>query len=232
MSKFVAICESKYPANPFHNITHGLDCMFSIYRYLELIEAWRFLPAEACFWILVAGIAHDLGHPGVNNQFLIETSHELAMKYNDHAPLENMHCSTMFMILSEHDANIFAFVSRDTFKEIRKGMIGAILHTDMAEHFNMVKELDIIYQMNTGAFEDFTPEQVVNREKGAANVQLVLNAIIHTADVNNPMKPFELAYKLALSCVEEFFNQGDLEKARGMPVQPLNDRLKVSTPNS
>lgn len=32
---------------------------------------------------------------GVNNQFLVETTHEVAVKYNDRSPLENMHCATL-----------------------------------------------------------------------------------------------------------------------------------------
>ena len=32
--------------------------------------------------------------PGVNNQFLVETTHEVAVKYNDRSPLENLHCAT------------------------------------------------------------------------------------------------------------------------------------------
>lgn len=35
------------------------------------------------FAVLVAGLGHDLGHPGVNGRFLIETKHPLAMTYND-----------------------------------------------------------------------------------------------------------------------------------------------------
>jgi hypothetical protein len=30
---------------------------------------------------------------GVNNQFLVETTHEVAVKYNDRSPLENLHCA-------------------------------------------------------------------------------------------------------------------------------------------
>ena len=37
-------------------------------------------------------IIEDVGHLGFNNQFLVATSHELAVIYNDKSPLENMHC--------------------------------------------------------------------------------------------------------------------------------------------
>merc|ERR1711879_497277 len=65
-----------------------------------------------------------------------------------------------------------------------------------------------------------------------ASVALVLNALLHGADVGNPMKPWELCYKIAYLCIDEFFAQGDLEKAAGIPVQMLNDRDKVNRPNS
>merc|ERR1719197_1846389 len=65
-----------------------------------------------------------------------------------------------------------------------------------------------------------------------SNTQLAINALLHGADVGNPMKPWDLAYRLAFLCVDEFFAQGDLEKAAGIPVQMLNDRDKVNRPNS
>jgi len=230
MSKFVSICLSKYPPNPFHNFAHGLDCTFSVSRYMRDAQAHEFFTEQQMFWILVAGLGHDLGHPGVNNQYLIETAHELAVKYNDKAPLENMHCSTLFQIMSDPDANLFAQVSRDNFKEIRKGIIAAILHTDMAQHFAMVKELTILYEMNSDDFDALHPHEVV--KSSHTNVQMALNAMLHTADVNNPMKPWDLAFKLAHKCVEEFFAQGDLEKAAAIPVGMLNDRDKVNIPQA
>ena len=32
---------------------------------------------------IVAAIAHDLDHPGFNNQFLVKTRDEIALLYND-----------------------------------------------------------------------------------------------------------------------------------------------------
>merc|ERR1712060_124567 len=60
----------------------------------------------------------------------------------------------------------------------------------------------------------------------------ILNSLLHSADVGNPMKPWDMAHKLAYFCLDEFFSQGDMEKAAGIPVQMLNDRDKVNRPNS
>lgn len=66
----------------------------------------------------------------------------------------------------------------------------------------------------------------------ASHSQLVLNALLHSADVGNPMKPWDLCQRYAFLCLDEFFAQGDLEKAAGIPVQMLNDRMKVNRANS
>lgn len=231
LNKFVINCESRYMPNPFHNFSHALDVEYATARAMRLINAQEFLSEPCMFWLMLASIAHDLGHLGVNNQYLVETSHELALKYNDRSPLENMHCATMFQVVSDPEANVFSQVERDVYKEMRKGIINAILHTDVTKHNDMMKELALLYQMNSEAFdvEECTPQTI---EVLQNNSQLAINALLHGADVGNPMKPWELAQRLAHLCVDEFFAQGDLEKAAGIPVQMLNDRDKVNRPNS
>ena len=39
----------------------------------------------------VAALIHDFEHSAVNNDFLIKTSHDLAITYNLQSPLENHH---------------------------------------------------------------------------------------------------------------------------------------------
>merc|ERR1719498_370948 len=84
--------------------------------------------------------------------------------------------------------------------------------------------------MNSEAFDEGNVSAIA--EVMSTNTQLAINAMLHGADVGNPMKPWELAHRLATLCVDEFFAQGDLEKAAGIPVQMLNDRDKVNRPNS
>lgn len=45
-----------------------------------------------CFAAIVAAAIHDLDHPGVNNSYLINTSSELALRYNDQAVISLGSC--------------------------------------------------------------------------------------------------------------------------------------------
>eukprot|EP00927_Polykrikos_kofoidii_P047018 TRINITY_DN41110_c0_g1_i1.p1 TRINITY_DN41110_c0_g1~~TRINITY_DN41110_c0_g1_i1.p1 ORF type:complete len:883 (-),score=173.97 TRINITY_DN41110_c0_g1_i1:85-2733(-) len=228
--KYATIVEGKYPQNPYHNFAHAVDVTWCLMRFFSAVEAHSFIPEPFIFSLLIAGIAHDVGHIGVNNPYLVETSHELAVKYNDHSPLENMHCAMLFQITMEPEANVFSSLSKDLCKELRKIIIMAILHTDIAKHGQMMKELGMLYEMNQEAFDYLEPAGPAQASQ--SNMQLILSAFLHGADVGNPAKPWEVAKRIAFLCLDEFFAQGDLEKATGIPVQMLNDREKVNGPNS
>jgi hypothetical protein len=46
-----------------------------------------FCNQKDCFSAIIAAAIHDIDHPGVNNAYLINTSSELALRYNDQAVL-------------------------------------------------------------------------------------------------------------------------------------------------
>jgi len=232
--KFVTNAEAGYAPNPWHNFSHALDTLYSVDRFMNVMEAHYFLTEVSQFWLMIAAVGHDIGHTGVNNQFLVETADELALRYNDRSPLENMHCARLFQVISDPEANVFAQVDKDLYKEMRKGMINAILHTDVVKHNEMIKELNILYQMNSEVFDcpSGVSEELIQVLQTPANTQLMVNALLHCGDIGNPMKPWELCKSYADKILDEFFAQGDREKELGIPVQVLNDRDKVSRPNS
>merc|ERR1719487_1480224 len=106
---------------------------------MKLSHADSFMSELEQFALVVSAICHDVGHPGLNNPFLVETSHELALRYNDKSPLENMHCAKLFEIVQASQAAIFSDLGKSQYQETRKICIEAILHTDMVNHFAMVK---------------------------------------------------------------------------------------------
>ena len=85
--------------------------------------------------IIMSCICHDYRHPGVNNNFLIDTNNEIALNYNDISALENMHISEAFKLMhSNPNYNVFEGLDRDKYKKFRRQMILCVLATDMANH--------------------------------------------------------------------------------------------------
>lgn len=85
--------------------------------------------------LLITAIGHDVGHPGVNNGFLVTLNAPLAQLYNDRSVLESFHCAAFSQILRRYWPAAFA----DT--KMRKLMISSILATDMGLHFDYMRKL-------------------------------------------------------------------------------------------
>lgn len=101
-------------------------------------------------------------------------------------------------------ANIFKIVEEEgNWKDVRKIVISIILHTDMMHHFQMVSQLDVFTEVHdkswtAGALIDFLkPDERV----------FILNLIMHSADISNPVKPFHVYEKWARAVLDEFFRQ-------------------------
>lgn len=97
--------------------------------------------------LLLSAICHDVGHPGVNNSFLVNSQADLALLYNDQSVLENHHAAMMFKLLrsmgedaqGEHD--ILGKLNARDAADFRRTCIQTILGTDMTKHFSQVRAL-------------------------------------------------------------------------------------------
>jgi len=197
------------------------------------------------YTLLMCAAAHDIGHPGSSNEFLVLTQHELALRYNDSAPLENMHSARLFEILRDPATNIIGRLEEATRKDVRKMSVEAILHTDNSCHFNEVKALQMIHEVHDEEFRNicnryipgddeskWPDEEVIDVFAEKDTHDTIRNVLLHYADISNSMKPFSIARVWADLVLEEFFLQGDKMKELNLPVPALNDREKTQRPTS
>lgn len=244
MGQFLVAVEAGYiRSSPYHNWYHAVDVTHGVYRLLRLCGAEHYVSSLDRFALLVSATAHDVGHPGLNNIFLVESSHELALVYNDKSPLENLHCARLFEICSKNQCNIFSLLRKHQYQDVRKVCIEAILHTDNVHHFPMIKEVQMFYEVNSeildGSRKAYSKDKKTFPTKDTTELmrqtdsrKMMLKLLLHVADISNPSKPFRICHIWANKVLEEFFSQGDQERKVGIPVQALNDREKVNRASS
>ena len=130
--------------------------------------------------------------------------------------------------------NILSNFNSSEFRLIRKRIIEVVLATDMTNHSRNLSALK-----NKLAYAEISNGENVSRiihdEDNSItfeNQQLVLNNILHTADISNPAKLSNIYNKWVEFVFEEFFNQGDLEKKANISVTMLCDRLTTDITKS
>ncbi|KAF8496965.1 hypothetical protein JB92DRAFT_1043791 [Gautieria morchelliformis] len=62
----------------------------------------RALRNQDLFALFVAGIGHDIGHPGVSNAFLTNAKTPLAELFDDTSVLEKLHCTLLLQVMRKH----------------------------------------------------------------------------------------------------------------------------------
>ena len=83
---------ASYQDVPYHNCLHGADVLQAMHALLNLAPTFDdALDDDVVLVTLLACLSHDVGHPGLTNNFLVETGHE-PIRYNS-ASLENMHAA-------------------------------------------------------------------------------------------------------------------------------------------
>ena len=218
----------------YHNSLHGSDVTQSICCYFlnSNIEEICETNVLDLLGMMVSAMGHDLGHPGLNNNFHINDNSDLAITYNDVSVLENFHSSFLFKILRKEENNIIEKFSTQNYKTLRKRMISQILATDMANHGEVISS--IRSKINT--WKETGQSRFIllsgNEKTKFSEQQSLLNYIIHMADLGHNCKKFDISLEWVRLLSMEFWDQGDKEKEKGLPVSFLCDRNKVDIPSS
>eukprot|EP00929_Paragymnodinium_shiwhaense_P098796 TRINITY_DN60301_c0_g1_i1.p1 TRINITY_DN60301_c0_g1~~TRINITY_DN60301_c0_g1_i1.p1 ORF type:complete len:501 (+),score=105.74 TRINITY_DN60301_c0_g1_i1:42-1544(+) len=200
--------------NPYHNRMHAAEVTVAThFLWTSIAVGLPDFATKVDIWMAVLAAAmHDVGHPGVNSDFLVKTSDVLALRYNDHSVLENFHAASGFELMRTLKLDLLAhtFDSPPAIS-LRKRVIDMILITDMSRHkeclANVTKELEVHTARDV---DKLALEQL----------------IVHTADIGHPLRPNAAHIEWSKRVSEEFFAQGDREKKLGFVPMSLLDREK------
>jgi len=227
-------------AAPYHNRAHAasvLHCMHALVQHgnLAQIAARAFQSSEqgcehsmadgsgrletlAC---LLAAAVHDYEHLGLNNDFLVKTGHERAVRHNDQHVNENHHAASAFSLLERPELNFLDALPRKAFQRLRKMVIELVLGTDMAKSGSIVTSFKSVLESSSSSAEQgcFQPQRV-------EDAILLLQMAIKCADLGHLTLSWELHVSWVRRLETEFFAQGDQEKEAGLGISFLMDRKK------
>ncbi|EAW08213.1 3',5'-cyclic-nucleotide phosphodiesterase PDE2 [Aspergillus clavatus NRRL 1] len=222
---FLLACRASYNSFVlYHNFRHAIDVLQSVFCFLVHIGALppygdispspgsqspiaSLLTPFDTLTLLISAIGHDVGHPGVNNFFLVKLNAPLAQLYNDNSVLEAFHCAAFSQILRRHWPAAF----KD--RQLRKLLISSILATDMGVHQKFMERLGSLqekFYANNKSVDGWKPQDIEIYKT------LVCGLLIKCADISNVARPWDVAEKWTKILQEEFANQGEMEREVGM----------------
>ncbi|KAK3840130.1 MAG: hypothetical protein JOS17DRAFT_677874 [Linnemannia elongata] len=337
---FIIDVDRGYLATFYHSFYHAADVTSVLYHMLQDMQASQYLSKPDMAALLLAGLCHDIGHPGLNNLFQVNAKTDLYKKYGEESVLEKYSCSLAMDLVTKH--TLFRNISRSptailpeghhaTECGMREAMVKAILATDMSFHYDMLNNLNNLIEATsppmsssgseadsesesesdsevqpkkpalvitatrpslqfTGADEKtrqfktksvsmasplststgpLPPSPIEEQQDGGGQRkrssscgsssssgssssgssssrrslegytahdltpeqrQNLCNCLLHAADVSNAVKPWTICKRWSDLVVQEFFRQGDIEKAQHLPVSPNMDRDQHNQP--
>jgi hypothetical protein len=221
-------------SNFYHNDIHAADVtqtislILDVSNMMEDIELYH----HDVLSFLLSAIVHDYKHTGQTNAYHINKQTDLALKYNDISVLENYHISETFKVISNPDCDILVNYSKPEAKLIRKRIIGMILATDMTHHTKLYTSLKL--KIEKLAIDKGDIGQLVKTVHTASAKfdakQELLNYALHAADLSHNVKSFEVTRKWTNLVMNEFWEQGDLERKEGLPISFNCDRTTANVP--
>ncbi|KAL4092025.1 hypothetical protein QTP88_026607 [Uroleucon formosanum] len=212
---FSLIEEGYHSTNPYHNAIHATDVTQAMHCFLQEDKIKNFLTPLEIMASLIAAVAHDLDHPGVNQPFLIATSNHLATLYENTSVLENHHWrSAIGCLLESHVAEKLSPIRQDLESQISS----LILATDITRQPEFLKKFNNYLENDELDMKD--PELR----------HFILQIALKCADISNPCRPWDVSRKWSLKVCDEFFRQGDYERQLGLPVTDICDRYNNTVP--
>ncbi|KAJ1680118.1 hypothetical protein EV182_000642, partial [Spiromyces aspiralis] len=337
MLSFILSIEKLYnPDVPYHSFYHAVDVVVKLFYVLHDINMVAYFTSYDTAALLIAGLCHDAGHPGLNNLYQQNAGTELAEKYKTSIlerysidlALKNIERHRLFRNIDNRvDPNYMdsTTTEKSIGERLRAQISESILYTDMSRHFELVKQcthlVNVLTKKAESLIEKHGPRVFFTRSDGVASTsnvmlnqsisadgddddgdnnsnsnndhhngddensarspqsllrprpeqslssshteqppaslpgedhptrsgnkrirslsfpilsselvlnsvqrQSLINIILHSIDILNPVLPWPMCKRWSNLMVTESFRQGDLERSQGLPITPSMDR--------
>jgi 3',5'-cyclic-nucleotide phosphodiesterase len=151
--------------------------------------------------LLVSSAGHDVGHPGLNNPFLINNKSPIAKIYSNRSVLENYHSTIFQNILTNHWP---IFLDNANTNDAQNALntkvmqVDSIIATDMANHVEYILKVEEISNILSN---ETLRLQIKNNLK---QTNIILSLIIKCADISNVARPLLISAKWATFLAREF----------------------------
>ncbi|VBB86653.1 Putative cAMP-specific 3',5'-cyclic phosphodiesterase [Podospora comata] len=251
LQAFIDACCAAYKSDvEYHNFCHVVDVLQHIFHTLVRIGALPPYPPTSsttprptsdsefaqciephiALTLLVTAIGHDVGHPGVNNGFLVKTNDPLARLYSDRSVLESYHCAAFTDILRKYWPKFYKCAT------MKKLVIDSILATDMGVHDNYMVQLrgvlDGIRKAREGQ-EDMGRKHSPFHMDMEPKQTLICALLIKCADISNVARGYDTAVTWMHTLSRETAQQRQKERERNVPTSvyslPGNDQLTLAS---
>ncbi|KAJ1962284.1 hypothetical protein IWQ62_003579 [Dispira parvispora] len=173
MLDFIIDVARGYNHVPYHSFYHSADVVVKLFYVLFNLQGSRYLTPPNLAALMVAGLCHDVGHPGLNNLYQKHACTDLARRFGDSSILEKFSCETTEKLVTKHglfDHLPCAVESpphspvnntsssdddtpRITSEYLMNSITEMILMTDMAVHYQVVEQCSQLVQVVTQAVE-------------------------------------------------------------------------------
>ncbi|ORZ00095.1 hypothetical protein BCR42DRAFT_457417 [Absidia repens] len=145
---FLVDVDIAYLHTPYHSFYHAADIAMMLYYILMELDGLKQLESMDMASLLIAALCHDMGHPGYNNLYQVNSKTPLAQKYNNTSVLENYSVDITHDLLNKH--KLFDNVSYDWKDSIKR----LILSTDMVYHYELQEKAGALEEIMGATWTD------------------------------------------------------------------------------
>ncbi|XP_076468389.1 cGMP-dependent 3',5'-cyclic phosphodiesterase-like [Babylonia areolata] len=219
LARFLLMVKKGYRNPPYHNWMHAFTVAHFGYLCIKNLQLANYLEDIELFALFVSCLCHDIDHRGTTNSFQVKSQSVLAALYSSEGSvMERHHLAQSMCILNTEGSNIFENLSSKEYQQVLDLMRDIILATDVAHHLRIFSSLE---EMAKNGYNRSDPK--------CRNLLLCL--LMTASDLSDQTKTWDNTKHIAVLIYQEFFSQGDLEKALGESPLEMMDRERACVPD-